>query len=141
MSNQMWRLNDDSPLRNRTSLGSSHIKSTGIQGGLVASTSGGPAPTTWCAIRPPLDLAYTVSGALTGAVSRNPGEPSRAAPLPRTSSSTSTDLARYEASADAHNDTPIVELYRARTGVLCVEDRERICDAPLGVKRRSVRRL
>ena len=36
--------------------------------------------------------------------------------LPRTSSSTSTDLARYEASADAHNDTPIVELHRARTG-------------------------
>jgi YVTN family beta-propeller protein len=43
-SNQMWRLNDDSPLR--TNLGSSDIKSTGRKG-LVANTSGGPVPTTW----------------------------------------------------------------------------------------------
>jgi hypothetical protein len=40
-------LNDDSPLRNRTSLGSSHIRSMGKKACLVASTSGGPAPTTW----------------------------------------------------------------------------------------------
>jgi hypothetical protein len=46
-SNQIWRLNDDSPLRNRTSLGSSHIRSMGKKFGLVASMSGGPVPTTW----------------------------------------------------------------------------------------------
>ena len=28
-SNQMWRLNDDSPFRKRTNLGSSHIRSMG----------------------------------------------------------------------------------------------------------------
>jgi hypothetical protein len=46
-SNQMWRLNDDSPLRKRTNRGSSHIRSTGKKVGLMTSTSGGPAPTTW----------------------------------------------------------------------------------------------
>ncbi len=45
-SNQIWRLNDDSPLRNRTSLGSSHIRSMGNRG-MLASTSGGPVPTVW----------------------------------------------------------------------------------------------
>jgi hypothetical protein len=46
-SNQMWRLNDDSPWRNRTNLGSSHIRSMGNKACLATNTSGGPAPTTW----------------------------------------------------------------------------------------------
>jgi hypothetical protein len=46
-SNHTCRLNDDRPLRNRTSLGSSHSKSRGKNGPLTASTSGDPAPTTW----------------------------------------------------------------------------------------------
>ncbi len=46
-SNQTWRLKDDRPLRNRTNLGSSHIRSRGSWAGLVVSTSGGPAPRAW----------------------------------------------------------------------------------------------
>ena len=64
-SNQMWRLNDDSPLRNRANLGSSHIRSTGKNAGLVTSTSGGSSAHDLVADAPPLVLAYRVSGTLT----------------------------------------------------------------------------